>query len=82
MVTGGTKVSQHRSIKQPPGLTQPHPLRGGLGFARDQEKAEVGTRELLREQRQRGGSGQSTRGRDFLVMVRVKVRFWEPKAEV
>lgn len=58
--------------QQPPGLTQPHPLRGGLGFARDQEKAEVGTRELLREQRQRGGSGQSTRGRDFLVRVRVK----------
>lgn len=28
--------------QQPPGLTQPHPLRGGLGFARDREEAEVG----------------------------------------
>ena len=39
--------------QQPPGLTQPHPLRGGLGFARDQEEAEVQSWELLREQRQR-----------------------------
>lgn len=61
MVTSGTGPSS-TGYQQPPGLTQPHPLRGGLGFTfKDREEAEVGTRGLLREQRQRGGSGQSTR---------------------
>ena len=61
--------------KGQPAATWPDPAspsRGGLGFARDQEEAEVGTWELLREPRQRGGSGQSTCGREFLVRVRVK----------
>ena len=61
--------------KGQPAATWPDPAspsRGGLGFARDQEEAEVGTWELLREPRQRGGSGQSTCGREFLVRVSVK----------
>ena len=71
VTTNRADVSQHSSASCHvawPSLT----LSGGLGFARDQEEAEVGTWELLREPRQRGGSGQSTCGREFLVRVRVK----------
>ena len=46
----GSHVSQHS-------LT----ISGGLGFARDQEDAEVGAWETVMEQRQRGKRGQSTR---------------------
>ena len=36
----------------------------------------------MREQKQRGGSGQSTRGLDSKVRVRVKVRFRKHEAKV
>ena len=36
----------------------------------------------MREQRQRGGSGQSTRGLDSKVRVRVKMRFKKQETEV
>lgn len=50
VTTSETEVSQHSSASSQvvqPSLT----LSGGLGFARDQEEAEMGTWELLREQR-------------------------------